>query len=1025
MARFPGTLILFVLTGYSHIAFGQPPYQLTDPELKTVLIDSSIRESFLSIRADTAGRLYVGGREALFVYEPRPDGLYDAPRECYRFPDNSWIYDIEIRGEDLYVMTNRALYLLPKGVTKHQGLRARRLIWGHPDFHPHQCLHGLAWGPDGYLYLSMGDLMVSYGDFRRPDHWGHWNFQSQPRGTSVPYTGVGGFMRCRPDGTDLQIIAGGTRNSCGLVFDRHWNLFSNDNDHEGLPTHFVPGRLLHVTSHADFGWPRGWMPELTPDRADLLQTMYSGMGRSVPVGQTYYDEAFFAEPYRNNLLVARWGNRTLVRYPLRSRGASFSTEEHVLLQGSDQTRPVGVAVGRGGRIFVTLAYMSHNEGSPVYRSDLVMITRKDDAAHHPFDSYEATTVSNDRLWEELDHLSSWRSRRALVELIRRGETDTSIARTALIRLKDSPSAHLIWMAASGHGPDIETETLLKELRRLSIHDNSDLRHQAVRSLAEHHAAHPITTAILTNALSDPHPQVQHAAIVGFFRQDKLPLEIFVAGPARSTDTYLRQASTRLLAEKLSIDQLKSLCESPDHTVRLAGILATGFRLTLPKVTSPIDNRFPLQPWSDEKVYIQAYDGETVDVRTLGRTGMFTLAEHWNAVSHSEEQERLFQLLLELLHDPDEPVRLQSAHFLSLLNDTRSEPLIERVRTVTERQRLTRGTIHNVHTVWTMGPFFDNGKGFETIHPPETTVTDLSARFEIDGRIFSWEQMERGNSRMLDFRKHFGPADGTSRYLYFRLDSPRTQQVLFTPGSDDGMRVWHNGQLVYEIDKNRGGLPLQDVIFLTLEAGSNDILMRVRNIADEHNAYLHYRTIGKVTWALPEKIDTASLSERLRSASKEGDTVNPKLLEIDWAQAALEGDPEQGRKWFSADGIGCAKCHSATPGDAATGGPSLTASGRRFSLSYLVESILLPSEKISPSFRGTRILTRKGKVLTGLVINETANRIELLTPDAKKEIVTKDEIDHRSPMQLSPMPAGLIKNPKELSDLLAYLMQLLP
>ena len=79
MARFPGTLILFVLTGYSHIACGEPPYQLTDPKLKTVLIDSSIRESFLSIRTDTAGRLYVGGREALFVYEPRPDGLYDAP----------------------------------------------------------------------------------------------------------------------------------------------------------------------------------------------------------------------------------------------------------------------------------------------------------------------------------------------------------------------------------------------------------------------------------------------------------------------------------------------------------------------------------------------------------------------------------------------------------------------------------------------------------------------------------------------------------------------------------------------------------------------------------------------------------------------------------------------------------------------------------------------------------------------------------------------------------------------------------
>ncbi|MED5399045.1 MAG: hypothetical protein VX669_01575, partial [Planctomycetota bacterium] len=45
-------------------------YRLTDPALEVVPIDSSPRESFLSMRADAAGRLFVGGREAIFVYEP-------------------------------------------------------------------------------------------------------------------------------------------------------------------------------------------------------------------------------------------------------------------------------------------------------------------------------------------------------------------------------------------------------------------------------------------------------------------------------------------------------------------------------------------------------------------------------------------------------------------------------------------------------------------------------------------------------------------------------------------------------------------------------------------------------------------------------------------------------------------------------------------------------------------------------------------------------------------------------------------
>src|SRR5260221_13559107 len=85
-------------------------YRLVDSGLKVAGIDSDPTESFLALQLDSAGRLFAGGREALFVYEPAGVELYHPGQLLYRFPKNSWIYGIAIRGEDLYVSTPTARY---------------------------------------------------------------------------------------------------------------------------------------------------------------------------------------------------------------------------------------------------------------------------------------------------------------------------------------------------------------------------------------------------------------------------------------------------------------------------------------------------------------------------------------------------------------------------------------------------------------------------------------------------------------------------------------------------------------------------------------------------------------------------------------------------------------------------------------------------------------------------------------------------------------------------------------------------
>ena len=79
--------------------------RMADPELELVSIDSDPKESFLAVHLDTTGRIFVGCREAVFVYEPDEHGGYRQRQELVRFPPHSWVYDLTVRGRDLYALT--------------------------------------------------------------------------------------------------------------------------------------------------------------------------------------------------------------------------------------------------------------------------------------------------------------------------------------------------------------------------------------------------------------------------------------------------------------------------------------------------------------------------------------------------------------------------------------------------------------------------------------------------------------------------------------------------------------------------------------------------------------------------------------------------------------------------------------------------------------------------------------------------------------------------------------------------------
>lgn len=1013
-------------------------YHLPDPSLRLVRIDQSPTESFLSLALDTMGRLFVGGREALFVYEPERNGLYQPRQELCRFPPDSWIAGVAIRGNDLYIMTSSALYRLAGARTKRSGLVPERLIWGLP-LDLHVSYHSLAWGPEGDLYFCSGDPLLNYGDFqRRPDHWGHWTIFTPPTGNRIPYTGVGGIFRCRPDGTGFQVVAGGTRGAFGLVFDRHWNLFANDNDHESLPARYVPARLLHVTPNADFAWPRGWIASMTPERADLVETMTTALGREVPVGQAYYDEPLLPPTYRNTLLLARWGQRRIDSFVLEPAGASFRALEQPLLVGEEVARPVGVAVGRGGRIFAAISHMKSNEWSPRYPSDLIMITTAADTPAAPFAAYDAPTAPAARLWQELAEPACQRRAAAHVELMRRGGP---VLAEAIDRLRQTPAdgpayLHLVWLAASSGQPEAARALLL-----LANHSDEAIRRTALQALGEYTAL-AAPRELFVRALTDRSPAVQLAAIEALrSRPGSVPAAL-ISGPASSSDLQLRQAATRYLSAQASLSELDALTNAADTRKRLAGVLAAGIRLTQPATVAPVPKPLPLPYTVANAKFIIRYADAEIDLRQLGPVGSFTAAERWRLCPRSEQDQALFTMLLRRLKDVDDRVSEPAGYFLSLLDDPRSEPIIAATTQDRSLRRFSRLPAQHLERAWMAGPFPDPKNA--AAHPPERGAIDLAATYRAGDRVIGWQEVEGRHGFTLSSLA--GGAVPATTYFYFRLQSNARQPVLLELSSDPALAVATSGSLASQDPSVPGASPrdlgnglgqrcrvwlngrlseLPAPVRLELEPGSNDVLIRVATKAAER-LLVAYRAAMPTSASLPERVGLGDLAGRLRSAARDpAAAVPPALLALDWNRLANKGDPERGRKLFGRDGLGCAKCHAIFPGQAGGGGPSLAGASQRFTLAHLVESILLPSKQVAPIYYSTLLVTKNGEIVSGLVVGETNGRVELLLPDASRRFIETSAIESRKLQETSPMPAGLVKTPGELSDLLSYLLQANP
>ncbi len=137
--------------------------------------------------------------------------------------------------------------------------------------------------------------------------------------------------------------------------------------------------------------------------------------------------------------------------------------------------------------------------------------------------------------------------------------------------------------------------------------------------------------------------------------------------------------------------------------------------------------------------------------------------------------------------------------------------------------------------------------------------------------------------------------------------------------------------------------------------------------------------------------------------------------------SLKGNAKAGAKLFTGDSLSCKNCHRIDQlGNEV--GPDLSHIGKTRTATELLDSLLNPSRIIDPKFISSVIVTGEGRVLSGLVVDKSADPIVLIDSQGKKLTIALQDIEEMKTQNKSLMPDLLFRDltAQQLADLLAYL-----
>jgi putative heme-binding domain-containing protein len=155
---------------------------------------------------------------------------------------------------------------------------------------------------------------------------------------------------------------------------------------------------------------------------------------------------------------------------------------------------------------------------------------------------------------------------------------------------------------------------------------------------------------------------------------------------------------------------------------------------------------------------------------------------------------------------------------------------------------------------------------------------------------------------------------------------------------------------------------------------------------------------------------------LRETPQDKLTKIARYTKLLTSEYLAQADLDAGQKLYERS---CKQCH-VLYGEGGKIGPDLTGSNRS-NLEYILTNVIDPSAAIPREYRMVVVTTTAGRVLTGMVIERTAQRIVLQTTN-ERIVLLADDIEELVDSPLSMMPEGQFDQltSEQVRDLVAYL-----
>jgi quinoprotein glucose dehydrogenase len=875
-------------------------------------------------------------------------------------------------------------------------------------------LHGLKMGPDGKLYFTSGDR--------------GFNVVSGDRKLISPDAGA--VLRCNPDGTDLEIFATGLRNPQELAFDQFGNLWTGDNNADGGDK----ARWLYLAEGGEYGWQMGWqhLPklgawnleglwELPPNNtAAYLLPPVAHIGHG-PAGIAFYPGTGMPAQYRNHFFMTDFpgGVHTFAVEP---RGAGFDMFD--LRQFVWELYPVDVDFGPDGGAYV----LDWVEGWEKTGKGRLFRIFEEKSAKDPVVAQTRQLLaqgmekrSPDELASLLGHVDMRVRQEAQFELASRGLRMTNVlASTIHTSPNDLARYHAIW--ALGQIARAEPLTCALLFPLVDNATNAEIRAQAAKVLGDSHF--PLAEPYLGRAANDPNLRVRYFGLLGLGKIGATDAADTILEALRNNndaDPYIRHACVMALALLNDVSTLDAASKDQSPAVKLGALLAMR-RLQKPEVAMFLYDSSPQLvleaaravydlPINSAMTQLAALISKSTIPKGAMRRALhanYRLGKLENAMALSEFASNT-NFLPELRADAIELLgRWAEAPKRDLfLGLWRPLPAREaRAASITFRSEVPN--------------LLQPG-------PAEVRLAGMQAAVRLGVDSISPELLQ------IFTNKHEN-ADLRLEALHTLgiFKAPQLREALQSAATEENPEIRKEASVLQmksrPADTVNVALRMLDTGILPEKQTALELLGNSPSPAVDPVLLMWVDRVGsgKAPKELYFEILEAAAKRKdplIKSALQRVNETRSKDPLANHSECLAGGDPSAGKKIFleRAD-VQCIRCHQLN-GTGGEVGPDLTGIGRRLSREDILESILLPNNKITKGYENLIIKMRKGETHVGLLRGEDPQNVIINSPEEGQLKLPKAAIEDLN-LGLSAMPAEIASmlNKRDLRNLIEFLAE---